>query len=249
VLCHLSELLYIAVRPRHAVLRPLQQHVFFSPSPRCSHSTNGSFSATERGASSTCTWDIFSGTGNGDGFLPPSIARTADLDAVVARLAHVEAYLKTLPPNLASFRPLAQGVQDTNYGDPNRKFIAGGGGAGVGREQGKEETFSDTEDAAVNLENGVFGGRLGGGGGEKKTPGARPGLTVGGTGGGMTRATSVRSLTRFGAHQSPHLHHRRRATARYLLQGAPQRRVRCYSCRGRAGEEGGVEEDLQGATE
>lgn len=68
----------------------------------------------------------------------------------------------------------------------------------MGREQGKEETFSDTEDAAVNLENGVFGGRLGGGAGEKKVQGAQR-VPIGGKGGGMAGASNARSQARFGA--------------------------------------------------
>lgn len=36
---------------------------------------------------------------------PPTIARTSELETLAARLAHVETYLKTLPPNFALFRP------------------------------------------------------------------------------------------------------------------------------------------------
>lgn len=87
--------------------------------------------------------------------LPPSIARTAELEAVAARVAHIEAFLRTLPPNLASFQVYSAPRENTALGDPSRKFI---GGAGAVKDQ--EDTFSDTEDAAVNLENGVFGARM-----------------------------------------------------------------------------------------
>lgn len=40
-----------------------------------------------------------------EAFLPPTIARTSELETLAARLAHVETYLKTLPPNFALFRP------------------------------------------------------------------------------------------------------------------------------------------------
>ncbi|BGP55261.1 hypothetical protein JCM8202v2_002859 [Rhodotorula sphaerocarpa] len=71
-----------------------------------------------------CTWDVFQPAN--DAFLPPTIARSTDLGALAARLAHVEAYLKTLPPNFAMFRPLQPEA---------------------------------TEDAALRVENGVFGNR------------------------------------------------------------------------------------------
>lgn len=82
----------------------------------------------------------------------------------------------------------------TSYGDPSRKFI----GAGAGAATGKEETFSDTEDAAVDIENGVFGARFGGGG-EKKIVGAHRGLPNGGVGGSAGGAGASRSQARFGA--------------------------------------------------
>lgn len=59
---------------------------------------------TGRNRPEDCTWDVFQPAN--DAFLPPTIARSTDLGALAARLAHVEAYLKTLPPNFAMFRPL-----------------------------------------------------------------------------------------------------------------------------------------------
>ncbi|KAM0787632.1 hypothetical protein ACM66B_003697 [Microbotryomycetes sp. NB124-2] len=108
---------------------------------------------SKRGKTSDCTYDIFAA--GGDGIMPPSIARTAEVQQLAARLAHVEAYLRTLPPNLASFSPYVPTSTDTALADPKRKLI------GVEkRDRDQEDTYSDTEDAAVNLENGVFGSRL-----------------------------------------------------------------------------------------
>lgn len=66
--------------------------------PVCGH-------CSKRGRPNECTWDIFQPAN--DVFLPPTIARTSELEHLADRLAHVEAYLKTLPPNFALFRPLA----------------------------------------------------------------------------------------------------------------------------------------------
>lgn len=104
---------------------------------------------SERGQASGCTWDVFSN----EGYLPPTIARTSDLSAITSRLQHIEAFLRTLPPNLASFTPyVPPAAPNTALGDPNWKTLVQGAGGGA-----QEETFSDTEDAAVDLENGVFG--------------------------------------------------------------------------------------------
>lgn len=98
-----------------------------------------------------CTWDLLSN----EAALPTTIARTSDLERVIARLAHVEAYLKTLPPNLASFAPLTdpRTSSSTQHQYPqHQKSI-------FGHHVSKpdvEDTFSETEDAAVVLENGVF---------------------------------------------------------------------------------------------
>lgn len=97
----------------------------------------------KRGRPSDCTWDLLS---TDAGLLPPTIARTADVDALTARLTHIEAYLRTLPPNLASFVPYAPQADPHPAHPPPRKAPP-------------DETFSDTEDAAVLLENGVFGTR------------------------------------------------------------------------------------------
>lgn len=87
--------------------------------------------------------------------MPPSIARTVQVEAVADRVSQIEAFLSTLPPNRASFQAYAARKPSTALADPARKFV--GAGAAV-KEQ--EDTFSDTEDAAVNLENGVFGARM-----------------------------------------------------------------------------------------
>lgn len=130
----------------------------------------------ERGRPSDCSWDVFQPAN--DAFLPPSIARTSDLETLARRLAHVEAYLKTLPPNFALFRPYAgttSGAMRT--GENGRTAISAGGPKA---ERDAEDGYSDvrrwlsfsvpycllthrtpqTEDAAVTLENGVFNGRL-----------------------------------------------------------------------------------------
>ncbi|KAG0667170.1 hypothetical protein C6P46_002582 [Rhodotorula mucilaginosa] len=98
-----------------------------------------------------------------DAFLPPTIARSTDLEALTARLAHVEAYLKTLPPNFAMFRPLqpdaATAGKDGTPAAPEdgEKAINGGKKGQLGGDP--DEGFSDTEDAALRVENGVFGNR------------------------------------------------------------------------------------------
>ncbi|GAA5940469.1 hypothetical protein JCM1841_001026 [Sporobolomyces salmonicolor] len=111
---------------------------------------------SKRGRPSDCSWDVFQPAN--DAFLPPSIARTSDLETLARRLAHVEAYLKTLPPNFALFRPYAgttSGAMRT--GENGRTAISAGGPKA---ERDAEDGYSDTEDAAVTLENGVFNGRL-----------------------------------------------------------------------------------------
>ncbi|GAA5868804.1 hypothetical protein JCM1840_005125 [Sporobolomyces johnsonii] len=111
---------------------------------------------SKRGRPSDCSWDVFQPAN--DAFLPPSIARTSDLETLAARLAHVEAYLKTLPPNFALFRPYA-GITSgaMGMGENGRTLISAGGPKA---ERDAEDGYSDTEDAAVTLENGVFNGRL-----------------------------------------------------------------------------------------
>ncbi|GAA5861890.1 hypothetical protein JCM3774_001341 [Rhodotorula dairenensis] len=113
-----------------------------------------------------CTWDVFQPAN--DAFLPPTIARSTDLEALTARLAHVEAYLKTLPPNFAMFRPLQPDSAGGKNGAPTGTSPDEGGenasgGVGVGRKGPSagdaDEAFSDTEDAALRVENGVFGNR------------------------------------------------------------------------------------------
>ncbi|GJN89113.1 hypothetical protein Rhopal_002087-T1 [Rhodotorula paludigena] len=109
---------------------------------------------TKRGRPNECSWDVFQPSN--DAFLPPTIARTAEVDSLAARLAHVEKYLATLPPNFALFRPLApQLVTSAAASAPRRAVTAGEGG----RQQDGEDGFSDTEDAAVKLEYGVFAPR------------------------------------------------------------------------------------------
>ncbi|KAK4056814.1 hypothetical protein OIO90_002063 [Microbotryomycetes sp. JL221] len=105
---------------------------------------------TRRGKTGECVYDIFASAG--DSIMPPSIARTAEVEQLAARLAHIEAYLKTLPPNLASFAPLQPNIAINNT-------VAATTPTKYPNKQ--EETYSDTEDAAVNLENGVFGSRIG----------------------------------------------------------------------------------------
>lgn len=92
-----------------------------------------------RGRPNECSWEAFA---TEDGTLPSTIARAADLLALTARLTHVEEYLRTLPPNLASFNNYSAPLIIPTTGEPLKIEM--------------EETFSDTEDAAVNLENGVF---------------------------------------------------------------------------------------------
>ncbi|GAA5981930.1 hypothetical protein JCM10908_004671 [Rhodotorula pacifica] len=114
-----------------------------------------------------CTWDVFQPAN--DAFLPPTIARSTDLEALTARLAHVEAYLKTLPPNFAMFRPLQLDATTGAGGVGGGKNGVTGMGAGEGEKAlvGKkgqsagdpDDGFSDTEDAALRVENGVFGNR------------------------------------------------------------------------------------------
>ncbi|BGP31851.1 hypothetical protein JCM10296v2_003628 [Rhodotorula toruloides] len=109
---------------------------------------------TKRGKPSECAWDVLQPAN--DVYLPPNLARTSDLEALAARLAHVEKYLRTLPPNLAPYRaldivPVASNdkpgeASDARRGGKKRKLIGAM----------DDEAFSDTEDAAVQLENGVF---------------------------------------------------------------------------------------------
>ncbi|GAA6056116.1 hypothetical protein JCM3770_006002 [Rhodotorula araucariae] len=114
---------------------------------------------TRRGRPSECAWDVFQPAN--DAFLPPTIARTAELDSLAQRLAHVERYLQTLPPNFALFRPITPSATPVAGGlavQAGRK----GSAAGTGRpEREGEEGYSDTEDAAMSLENGVFSARIG----------------------------------------------------------------------------------------
>ncbi|GAA5958019.1 hypothetical protein JCM21900_004747 [Sporobolomyces salmonicolor] len=111
---------------------------------------------SKRGRPSDCSWDVFQPAN--DAFLPPSIARTSDLETLARRLAHVEAYLKTLPPNFALFRPYAGTTSGAMRTGENGRTAISAGGPKVERDA--EDGYSDTEDAAVTLENGVFNGRL-----------------------------------------------------------------------------------------
>ncbi|GAA6060062.1 hypothetical protein JCM10212_003023 [Sporobolomyces blumeae] len=115
--------------------------------PVCGH-------CSKRGRPSDCTWDVFQPAN--DAFLPPTIARTSELENLAARLAHVESYLKTLPPNFALFRPLVPVANSPNT--PNDSTTRHDPVKSDQRDG--EDGYSDTEDAAVTLENGVFNGRL-----------------------------------------------------------------------------------------
>ncbi|GAA5914952.1 hypothetical protein JCM8208_000782 [Rhodotorula glutinis] len=122
---------------------------------------------TKRGRPSECAWDVFQPSN--DAFLPPSIARTSELESLAHRLAHVERYLQTLPPNFALFRPMAPGSGASAGGGAAGAGQQGGGqvvqagrrGQGARADRDGEEGYSDTEDAAVSLENGVFASRVG----------------------------------------------------------------------------------------
>lgn len=102
--------------------------------------------ALERGQGSACTWDVFST----EGFLPPSIARTVDVVALADRLRQVEAYLQTLPPHLGTFKPFVPATVATpgpsEVDDKEMVFVSK-----LQPEQNNNESFSYTEDAAVNL--------------------------------------------------------------------------------------------------
>ncbi|GAA5980707.1 hypothetical protein JCM5350_006359 [Sporobolomyces pararoseus] len=115
--------------------------------PVCGH-------CSKRGKPGDCTWDIFQP--NNDVFLPPTIARTSELQQLQERLAHVEAYLKTLPPNFALFRPLVPNTSASSSTPAESNTRE----SGAKTEKEAEDGYSDTEDAAVTLENGVFNGRL-----------------------------------------------------------------------------------------
>ncbi|GAA5906084.1 hypothetical protein JCM6882_003554 [Rhodosporidiobolus microsporus] len=125
--------------------------------PVCGH-------CSKRNRPTDCTWDVFQPAN--DAFLPPTLARTAEVEQLAVRLAHVEKYLATLPPNFALFRPLpleAMGLlgEGRNGGLAALSAAAEGAGLGEARRIKEDEGYSDTEDAAVTLENGVFNGRLG----------------------------------------------------------------------------------------
>ncbi|GAA5878686.1 hypothetical protein JCM16303_002172, partial [Sporobolomyces ruberrimus] len=77
--------------------------------PVCGH-------CSKRGRPNDCTWDVFQPAN--DAFLPPTIARTSELEHLADRLAHVESYLKTLPPNFALFRPLVLPAAQTATSTP-----------------------------------------------------------------------------------------------------------------------------------
>lgn len=104
-----------------------------------------SINLLERGQADLCTWDVFST----EGFLPPTIARSSEVAALTDRLAHVEHYLSTLPSNQPTFYPylpiagpstlVAPPAQQQSTRKPPATF-------------GDEETFSETEDAAIDLE-------------------------------------------------------------------------------------------------
>ncbi|SCV67647.1 BQ2448_5258 [Microbotryum intermedium] len=123
-----------------------------------------------------CTWDIFSGlTGAQDGILPPSIARSSDLDRAVARIEHIEHFLKrALPPNLAVFTPYSSREQAAGAykqledGGPPRLGAGQLGLPGEPAASGQEEAFWEVEQAALNLENGVFGAAPKDGGSDRK---------------------------------------------------------------------------------
>lgn len=101
---------------------------------------------TGRNRPEDCTWDVFQPAN--DAFLPPTIARSTDLEALTARLAHVEAYLKTLPPNFAMFRPLQPDAVAGKNGAAGLSPEDGGEKASNGVKKGQsagdaDEAFSD----------------------------------------------------------------------------------------------------------
>lgn len=100
-----------------------------------------------RGKPHECVWEEFANASS----MPATIARAKDLDALSARLAHVETFLAKLPPNLTqSFKPLPTGMSigpSTSANAPSPMRI----------QNAKSDDFSDVEDAAATLEDGVFG--------------------------------------------------------------------------------------------
>lgn len=107
---------------------------------------------SKRGQGSSCQFDALV-----QHELPPTIARSAEVQALLQRVNHVERYLASLPPSYATFKPYVPKEGDDAAG------VAGNGAGRAGAERAQaelEETLSETEDAAVSLEAGVFAKEL-----------------------------------------------------------------------------------------
>ncbi len=136
----------------------------------------------KRGQGSTCQFDALV-----QHELPPTIARSAEVQALLMRVNHVERYLASLPPSYATFKPyVPKEGDDAGLGGG---AIAGGHGHGdrAGRHHAHghgadEDGLSETEDAAASLEAGVFvqelRGDLGIGGIGRPGAGAAAGSTA-----------------------------------------------------------------------
>lgn len=115
---------------------------------------------SKRGQGSTCQFDALV-----QHELPPTIARSAEVQAILLRVNHVERYLASLPPSYATFKPYVPREGDDGLA-AGAGTAAGGqaggerGGRGHGGGAAEEETLSETEDAAVSLEAGVFAKEL-----------------------------------------------------------------------------------------
>jgi len=136
----------------------------------------------KRGQGSTCQFDALV-----QHELPPTIARSAEVQALMMRVNHVERYLASLPPSYATFKPYVP--KEGDDGVPGSAAAAGGHGHGErgGRHHGNshgpnEDCLSETEDAAASLEAGVFAkelrGDLGLGGPGRPGAGAAVGSTA-----------------------------------------------------------------------
>jgi len=117
---------------------------------------------SKRGQGSTCQFDALV-----QHELPPTIARSAEVQALLLRVNHVERYLGSLPPSYATFKPYVP--KEADDGLPGSSAMAAGyserpsRGAHHGHGHGhglESETLSETEDAAVSLEAGVFAKEL-----------------------------------------------------------------------------------------
>lgn len=134
----------------------------------------------KRGQGSSCQFDALV-----QHELPPTIARSAEVQALMMRVNHVERYLASLPPSYATFKPYVPKEGD----EAGSSGAAIGGGHGHGDRGGRhhghghdEDGLSETEDAAASLEAGVFAkelrGDLGLGGGGRAGPSAATGSTA-----------------------------------------------------------------------